>query len=247
MEQLIKVTEKEGKQLVSARELYAFLGIGTDFMTWCKRMFDYGFVENEDYTPLKSGEHDNQIVTNYNPKMDYALYIDCAKEIAMVQRSEKGKRARLHFIECEKLLLEVAKKSLPISYAQALRELADREEEKEHLERELRLAQPKIDFFNQVAESKDAIDLGSAAKILNLGIGRNRLFEFLRDKKVLMSNNQPYQSYSDKGWFRVIEQSYIKPTGETCINIKTLVYQKGLDAILRLINSSSKNFALSVN
>ncbi|MCP4141276.1 MAG: phage antirepressor Ant [Chloroflexi bacterium] len=96
---------------------------------------------------------------------------------------------------------------------------------------------PKVEFFDSVAESKTAIGLGEVAKVLAIkGMGRNNLFEFLRQNKILMMNNQPYQSYIDRGFFRVIEQSYMKD-GEVCINFKTLVYQKGLDFIRKQLEN----------
>ena len=95
---------------------------------------------------------------------------------------------------------------------------------------------PKADFFDQVASSKTAVAIGDVAKVLDIkGIGRNNLFEMLRDKKVLMSDNKPYQKYIDCGYFRVIEQKYTKPDGEVVITFKTLVYQKGVDYIRRLV------------
>jgi prophage antirepressor-like protein len=107
----------------------------------------------------------------------------------------------------------------------------------ENKDQQIALMQPKADFFDQVADSKDAIDIGTAAKVLKIpGIGRNKLFEFLRDEEILMTNNQPFQRYIDAGYFRVIEQKYSKPDGSTNISIKTLVYQKGLDYIRRSIN-----------
>lgn len=90
---------------------------------------------------------------------------------------------------------------------------------------------PKVEFFDQVADSKNALPMDRVAKVLNIGIGRNRLFEILREKKVLDKNNIPYQTYVDRGYFRVIEQKFTKPSGETQINIKTLVYQRGVDYI----------------
>lgn len=96
---------------------------------------------------------------------------------------------------------------------------------------------PKAEFFDQVASSKSAIQMSEVAKVLDYpGYGRNRLFEFLRSKKVLMTNNIPYQKYVDCGYFRVIEQKYTKPSGEIAINIKTLVYQKGINFIKKLID-----------
>ena len=105
MDRLIKITTRGDKQLVSARELAQFLEIKKDFTSWCKAMFEYGFEENRDYAFTKLGEPENQIVANPNPKTDYVLTLECAKEIAMLQRSEKGKQARQYFIECEKKLL----------------------------------------------------------------------------------------------------------------------------------------------
>lgn len=93
--------------------------------------------------------------------------------------------------------------------------------------------QPKADFYDAVTESEDTIDLGTAAKVLNLGYGRTTLFSKLREARILMSKNQPYQKYIDEGLFRVIETKFAKPDGTTHIYIKTLVLQKGLDFIRR--------------
>ena len=94
---------------------------------------------------------------------------------------------------------------------------------------------PKAEFFDAVADSKTAVPMNEVAKTLNIpGYGRNRLFEFLRDEEILDRNNIPYQRYVDNGWFRVVEQSYMK-NGERCINFKTLVYQRGVDGIRKRI------------
>jgi anti-repressor protein len=90
---------------------------------------------------------------------------------------------------------------------------------------------PKAEFFDAVTGSHDAVDIGTVAKVLNLGIGRTKLFSFLRDSSILQDNNQPYQKHIDAGHFRVIESSYTKPDGSTHISFKTVVYQKGIDYI----------------
>ncbi len=94
---------------------------------------------------------------------------------------------------------------------------------------------PKAEFYDAVAGSSTAISIGETAKILNMKIGRNKLFEFLRENKVLMADNLPYQQYCDRGYFRVIEQKYSLPNGDTDINIKTLVYQEGVEFIRKLL------------
>jgi len=94
-----------------------------------------------------------------------------------------------------------------------------------------------------VAVSKDAIDLGRAAKILDCGVGRNRLFEMLRVAGILQRDNIPFQTFIDRRYFRVIEQKYNLPDGSIRINTKTLVYQKGLDYILKTLNLKPRKAA----
>lgn len=124
---------------------------------------------------------------------------------------------------------------IPQTYAEALRNLAAKVEENERLSIENQKMIPKAEFFDAVTDSKDAIPMADVAKVLG-GIGRNKLFEFLRDKKILMQDNRPYQRYIDSGYFRTIEQRYDKGYGETGINIKTLVFQKGVDFIRKKLN-----------
>jgi len=92
---------------------------------------------------------------------------------------------------------------------------------------------PKEDFFDQVTGSETCFDMADVAKVCNLGIGRNTLFQFLRDSKILRENNTPYQQYIDNGYFRVIESKYNKPDGSINISLKTVVYQKGIDFIIK--------------
>lgn len=107
--ELIKVTiNEEGKQLVSARELHEFLEIGTRFNDWFSRMVEYGFAQDVDYEKIINEVCTQKRVRTYE-QVDYAISLDMAKEISMIQRSEKGKQARLYFIECEKQLKEVVK------------------------------------------------------------------------------------------------------------------------------------------
>ena len=102
-------------------------------------------------------------------------------------------------------------------------------------ERQIEEMKPKAEFFDAVADSKTAISMNEVAKVLNIkGYGRNNLFEFLRENKVLDRWNVPYQRYVDNGWFRVIEQHYQK-NGEPIVTTKTLVYQKGVDGIRKMI------------
>lgn len=98
--ELIKITTNEqNEQLVSARELYDFLELSERFSKWWDRMIDYGFVEGIDYTPYQKVHPKNK-----QEIVDYAIKLDMAKELSMIQRTDKGRKARLYFIECEKKL-----------------------------------------------------------------------------------------------------------------------------------------------
>ena len=122
----------------------------------------------------------------------------------------------------------------PRSFAEALQLAADQARKMEELEKERQQLLPKAEFFDAVTDSKTAISIGDAAKVLDAGIGQNKLFAFLRDRNILKDDNTPYQRYIDSGYFRVVEQKY-QVNGETRISIKTLVFQKGIDYIRKLL------------
>jgi anti-repressor protein len=113
--ELIKVqTDATGQSVVSARDLHTFLEVQTRFNDWIKiRIKDYDFIQNQDYTLVTE-----KIVTN-NPKnptsiqTDYAITLNVAKELAMVERNDKGKQARQYFIDCERKLQAIQKSLTP--------------------------------------------------------------------------------------------------------------------------------------
>lgn len=231
MEELIKIkTSEGGKKIVSAKELYDTMDLKqNNWSRWSKMNIENNkfAIEKEDYVPLL-------IMKNGNETIDYAITLEFAKKLAMTVKNERGEKIRQYFIECEKKLRGEMK--IPQTYAEALLEAGRLALEVEQRNKQIEIMQPKADFFDAVTDSKDAIDIGNVAKILNLGIGRNQLFEFLRSRNILMRNNVPYQRYIDQELFRVVEQKFSKPDGSTHINIKTLVFQKGMDYILKIYN-----------
>ena len=240
MNEIIKI---DSDNKVSGRELHEFLEVGTDYRHWIDRMLEYGFTQGADFNMVKN----DRVQAEGNRKVkrmvdDVVMTIDMAKEICMIQRTDKGKQARQYFIECEKRLKAVNAPHDSYMISDPVeRALKWIEEEKVRQDQAKQLLEqkPKVEFFDAVAESKDAIEIASVAKVLGVpGVGRNKLFEFLRNHKVLMRNNQPYQKYVDRGYFRIIEQKYERSNGDTCINIKTLVYQKGVKYIQELLKSA---------
>lgn len=95
--ELIKITEQNGERAVNARELHQFLEVKSRFGDWIKnRINEYGFVENQDFVSVSKN------LENGGRTIEYAISLDMAKELSMVERNEKGKLARLYFIEMEK-------------------------------------------------------------------------------------------------------------------------------------------------
>ena len=124
--------------------------------------------------------------------------------------------------------------------AEAARAWAKEYEEKQKALAQVTEMKPKAEFYDDVTGSTDTIDIGSVAKVLNIpNMGRNKLFAFLRENKILNRRNEPYQEYVDKGYFRQIETSW-EHNGTTHINLKTVVFQKGLDFIRQTISKKGR-------
>ena len=132
---------------------------------------------------------------------------------------------------------------VPKTFKEALLLAVEQQEEIERLELEnkqkeqiLIEQQPKVNFYNTVTESDDTMDFKQVAKVLNYkNIGRNTLFKILREKGILNSYNEPYQKYVNLGYFKIIESSYIDCFGDVKIRTKTVVFQKGIDYINKLL------------
>lgn len=103
---LIKITENESGSVVSARELHEFLEVKTPLKDWFPRMVEYGFEGGEDFSAILSES------TGGRPSVDYAITLDMAKEVSMLQRTDKGKQARRYFIDCEKRVKEYQFKNI---------------------------------------------------------------------------------------------------------------------------------------
>mgnify|MGYP000948405486 CR=1 FL=1 len=101
MNELIKISIGEigaqTMQTANARELHSFLESGEHFATWIQeRIAQYDFVEGQDYVTYSESAEKGR------PRKEYAIALDMAKELAMVERNSKGKQARQYFIECER-------------------------------------------------------------------------------------------------------------------------------------------------
>lgn len=220
MNELLKINYETEQPTVSARDLHEGLEIKSNFTTWFDRICEYGFTENIDYLLVFQKRNTNNPknpVATYN---DYQISVDMAKQICMIQRSEKGKQYRQYFIDLEK-----AWNTPEQVMARALK-LADRtidtlkEDNKKLIEENERM-KPKEIFADAVSASTSSILIGDLAKLLRqngVDIGAKRLFEYLRNHGYLIKRkgsdwNMPTQKSMNMGLFEIKESTHIDGNG----------------------------------
>lgn len=97
---------------------------------------------------------------------------------------------------------------------------------------------PKADFYDTIMGTSKTIEMKDVAKVLNMGIGRNNLFKFLREHKIVDKRNVPYQEYVNRHWFKSVPVYFDDPrTGLPSVYLKTVVFPVGIDGIRQLLNS----------
>lgn len=239
---------------VNARDLHAFLGVKTQFKDWIvRRIEDFGFGEDLDFCSFLSES------TGGRPTKEYHLSLDMAKELSMVERNEKGKQARLYFIDCERRAKQVV--ALPdfTRPAIAARAWAEQFEGRAIAEqtaavqaRQIEEQKPLVDFAEKVSRSNDSINLGDFAKVISgkssYIIGRNSLFELLRAWAILDRRNQPYQHYIELGWFTVREGVYEnEKTNGPRVCFTTMITGKGQVALHKKVEEYFEAKSLEVS
>ena len=229
---VVEIIEHDGKQAVNARELHEKLGNKKQFANWIQlRIEQYGFVENQDFQVF------NQKVKNSNggrSRIEYALSLDMAKELCMVENNEKGRMIRKYFIEVEKKARTQNPFAIPQTYSEALLLAANQAKQIE--KQQLALEQKKIEndklvadgkrkdativrmkpkevFTDAVAGSKGNCLVGEVAKLITQNgykIGEKQFFAWLRDNGYLGKKgeryNIPNQQYMGKNPFFYIKR-----------------------------------------
>lgn len=234
MNELLKINYEAEQPTVSARDLHEALEINTRFNDWFSRMAEYGFENGVDFNLLKNEKV--RLEGNREVKrdiMDYQISVDMAKQICMIQRSEKGKQYRQYFIDLEK-----AWNTPEQIFARALK-MADQKIEKlketnAGLLEDVERMRPKEIFANAVKASTSSILIGDLAKLLRqngVDTGQKRLFEQLRNEGYLMktgsSRNMPKQKYVANGFFQIKETVISNPDGSVRMTKTTKVTGKG--------------------
>nr|DAS30988.1 MAG TPA: KilAC domain protein [Caudoviricetes sp.] len=179
------------------------------------------FLENIDYEGFA-------IEANGNETKDYWITIEMAKHLCMMSRTVKAHEIRDYFIKIEQAWNTpemIMKRALEIANQKA-----------EEATQKLLDNKYKIDFYDDVTGSSTTAEIATVAKVLNFkNIGRNTLFDILRKQGILQKDNMPFQIYIDRGYFRVVESKWNTPNGDVKVNYKTVVYQKGINFISKLL------------
>lgn len=228
MNEIIKINYETEQPTVSARDLHEGLEIKTAFKDWFPRMCQYGFEEGKDFCSFLSES------TGGRPATDYQISVDMAKQICMIQRTDKGKMYRQYFLDLEK-----AWNTPEQIFARALK-MANQEIEKLKsnntvLIQDVQRMKPKEIFADAVSTSHTSILIGDLAKLIKqngVDIGQKRLFTWMRDNGYLIKRkgmdwNMPTQKSMELGLFEVKESTVNNPDGSVRINKTTKVTGKG--------------------
>lgn len=233
MNEIININYSSDRPTVLGRELHDMLGVNSNYTTWFNRMCDYGFKEHVDFeTCFPNLESENQ--HGGQNKVDHQLTIPMAKEICMLQRTERGKECRQYFIKIEEQW------NSPDAIMQRALQIANSRVEKLRGENQILLEQntamqPKALFADSVCASSTSILIGELAKILKqngVATGQNKLFAWMRDNGYLIRRkgadyNMPTQRSMEMQLFEIKESVVSHADGHTSINKTPKVTGKG--------------------
>ena len=196
MNELIKVNYDSDRPTLSGRELHEFLEVESNYTTWFKRMCEYGFDENIDFVTYFPNL-ESELHGGHN-KRDHQLTIDMAKEICMLQRTERGKQARQYFIALEKAWNTpemILSRALKVA-EQQMKQLQIRNSQ---LTVDNQIMKPKAEYFDELVER--GLNTGIRETAKELGIKERKFINFLLEKKYLYRGKsgslQPYAQYTE--------------------------------------------------
>lgn len=221
MNNLIEIkTNEKMEVVVSGRELHQKLGIETRYNDWFKRMIDYGFTENIDFTAITQKRVTAQ--GNETTFLDHAIKLDMAKEICMIQRNEKGKMFRQYFIQVEKDYNSPEKTMA--------RALLYSKQQIENLQAKIEQDSPRVSFAETIEKSSSCILVREFSKILSnehIHIGQNKLYELFRQWGYILQNStEPTQRAVEQGLFKVNERCVKSVVGDI-LTKTTMITGKG--------------------
>lgn len=225
------------QQTVNARELHAFLEVGKDFSTWLKdRIEKYGFVEGLDFVKIDSPKLGNQRGGDRR-SIEYHISLSMAKELCMVERNEKGKQARLYFIECEKIAKQKTQPiAIPQTLPEALRLAADLAEKNQKLLEEQKINAPKVDYCDQIVADNGAMTITKAAKVI--GYPPRKFKDYIRQVGWLYANaDTPMQHVITSGYMVLRYAHWTDNDGNPVEKPYAHITAKGMFALYKRMRS----------
>ena len=175
-------------------------------------------------------------------------YIDEGNLYRLVLKSEKPEAEKFENWVCDEVLPSIRKHGLyatpatidelianPDLLIKLATELKEERAQKEILANKLELQAPKVEVYEQIANSDSLLSFNDAAKAL--GVGRNKMMNDLRTRKILRANNTPYQDYINSGYFEVKVKNIRFGTGDKNYT-QTFVTGKGLTWLGKILKSN---------
>lgn len=216
---------KSDEQYVSGRDLHMFLEISTRYNDWFKRMCEYGFVENLDYTPITQKRVTAQ--GNAMKQTDHELTIEMAKQLCMLARNEKGREAREYFIEVEK---EWNSPEKVMSRALKIANNVINEQKVIIAQQEQQIAefQPVRDYVDEILSSTSTLTTTQVAADYDLSA--RALNKILHEAKLQRNVNGQWILYKDemgKGYTKSETFTFTRTDGRLDSKIQTKWTQKG--------------------
>lgn len=222
MDELIKIEVNENQEpVISGRALHEFLEVKTSYKDWFPRMVEYGFTEGTDFCSILSES------TGGRPATDHAIKLDMAKELAMIQRTEKGKQARQYFIQIEKDY-NSPEKIMARALQIAEKELSTLRLECKVQSQQIAELKPKASYYDLVLQCKDLLSMTEIAK--DYGMSAKSMNSKLHELGVQYKQSGIwflYAKYQDKGYTQTKTQYYIKADGTQGVTTHTYWSQKG--------------------
>lgn len=226
MNELINVTLNENHEpVVSGRQLHETLGVKTRYNDWFNRMTEFGFTENEDYLAITQKRVTAQ--GNATNQTDHIIKLDMAKEIAMIQRTNKGKEVRKYFIQVEKDF-NSPEKIMARALLMADKKIKLLESQNENLLIELEEANKNADYLDLILQTKDSLTITQIAQ--DYGISARKMNQLLKQERIQRIVNGQwvlYAKYLGKGYISSRTFDYEGKDGKIHSNVTTVWTQLG--------------------
>ena len=251
MKEIIKINTNENDITLSGRELHEFLDIGTEYPKWFERMTEYGFTKGEDYLVHYYDKNSSEVKNDDAEKMsanqrsakgiiiNHEIKLDMAKEIAMIQRNEKGKQARKYFLEVEKAWNSpemIMKRALEIANKRVENLQLENTQQKQIIG-ELK---PKADYTDIILKNKGLVTITQIAK--DYGLSGQALNDKLHELKVQYKIGEQwllYSKYHAKGYTHSETIPITRKNGMKDVNMITKWTQKGRLFIYELLKKNN--------